>query len=359
MVVAALFLICCILLGFALIKLNNYDYQCQSKKPVQFYSSCKVHQENVTIFMDAFDWLNKNCFVDRYIKFLEAGQNCPQLPGGGICIFSTTDKCSDGMLSYAVHSDVGYQRQHQDQIMIAFTMESEKGSYVHFPGNYDYDIKVSYHRDSTIPYPFFCEGDRALQLIVHGQPVVPQGRSKVLGMISNCDSPYRNEYITYLMKYLEIEQLGRCFQTKKVKVSDTRRLANWEDKKLEFLKDSKYKYILAFENTVEPDYVTEKVYHGLLNDMIPIYYGDSAIFDLIPGNHTIIYAPDYTPKQLAEFIKKIDSNETLYAGFFQNWDLKKIRMLHSNYCKEHFMCRVCRKTLELKYHQRGCNKVML
>ena len=347
------------MLGFALIKLNNYDYQCQSKKPVRFYSSCKVREENVTIFMDAFDWLNKNCFVDRYIKFLEAGQNCPQLPGGGICIFSTTDKCSDGMLSYAVRSDVGYQRQHQDQIVIAFTMESEKGSYVHFPGNYDYDIKVSYHRDSTIPYPFFCEGDRALQLIDRGQPVVPQGRSKVLGMISNCDSPYRNEYITDLMKYLEIEQLGRCYQTKNVKVSDTRRLANWEDKKLEFLKDSKYKYILAFENTVEPDYITEKVYHGLLNYMIPIYYGDSAIFHLIPGNHTIIYAPDYTPKQLAEYIKKIDSNETLYASFFQNWDLKKIRMLHSNYCKEHFMCRVCRKTLELKYHQRGCNKVIL
>ncbi|XP_065909757.1 uncharacterized protein [Dysidea avara] len=317
-----LLLICYFLLQFVLIRRNIYP--CQSKRPVRNYSSCKVHQENVTIFMDAFDWLNKKCFVDRYIKFVEAGQNCPPLPGGGICTFSTTDKCSDGILSYAVRSDVNYQRQHQDQIVIAFTMESEKGPHVHFPDNYDYDIKE-------------IEPCSLLPVVNHHCHRVDQS----------------------LMEHLEIEQLGRCYQTKKVEVSDTRRLANWEDKKLEFLKTSKYKYILAFENTVEPDYITEKVYHGLLNDMIPIYYGDSAIFHLIPGNHTILYAPDYTPKQLAEYIKKIDNDEKLYASFFQNWDLKKIRTLHNKYCSEHFMCKVCRKTLELKYHQRGCSKLKL
>jgi len=351
-----LLLVCCLLLQY-IIKLNSYS--CPIKTPNHNYSSCKVIQEDVTIFMDAFDWLNKNCFVDRYNKFVEAGQKCPPLPGGGVCTFSTTDRCSDGILSYAAHSDVWYQRQHKDQIVIAFTMESEKGSHVKFPKSYDYDIKVSYHRDSTIPYPFFCEGDRALQLITRGQPTVPQGRSKVLGMISNCKVTYRNNYVLSLMEHLEIEQLGRCYQTKRVEVSDTRKHANWEDKKLEFLRTSSYKYILAFENTVEPDYITEKVYHGLLNDMIPIFYGDLAIFHLIPGNHTIIYAPDYTPKQLAEYIKRIDQDKKLYASFFQNWDLEKIRTLHKKYCAEHFMCRVCRKTLELKYHQNGCTKVMI
>jgi len=304
--------------------------------------------------MDSFEWLNKNCFVDRYGAFLIAAENCPLLPGGGVCTFNTDFICSDAVMSYAVHSDLGYHRQYSNQILIAFTMESENGPHVHFPPNYNYDIKVSYHRDSDIPYPYICEGDRASRLINRGHPTVPQGRSKIIGLISNCHASPRAEYVMELMKYVEIDQFGKCFQTHKENFYSTRNLANWEDKKLEFLMKSKYKYILAFENAIEPDYVTEKVYHGLLTYMIPIYFGDSAVFDLIPGNHTIIYAPDFTPRKLAEYIKKIDSDETLYYSFFKNWNLEKIRTIYKKYCKDHFMCKICRKTLEIKYQKSGC-----
>lgn len=334
-------------------------YYCQFIHANSNVSSCDIHLENVTIYMDSFEWLNKKCFIGHYGTFITATEICPPFPGGGTCNVNTDYVCSDAMMSYAIHSDLGFQRQYANQILIAFTMEAEKGHYVRFPQNYKHDIKISYHRDSDIPYPFICEQDRALQLIKRGQPTVPQDRSKIIGIISNCHSSLRTKYVTELMKYIEIDQFGRCFQTHRENLFSTRKSSNWEEKKLEFLLNSNYKYILAFENTIEPDYVTEKVYHGLLTYTIPIYYGDSAVFDLIPGDHTIIYAPDFTPKKLAEYIQKIDNNQTLYSSFFRNWNLEKIKTIHEKYCKEHFMCKVCRKSLEIKYQNTGCTNAEL
>ncbi|GET85466.1 hypothetical protein, conserved [Leishmania tarentolae] len=44
----------------------------------------------------------------------------------------------------------------------------------------------------------------------------------------------------------------------------------------------KYRYVLAFENTIEDDYVTEKVYNALLSGALPLYIGAMNIADYVP-----------------------------------------------------------------------------
>ncbi|KAK7197578.1 glycosyl transferase [Novymonas esmeraldas] len=44
----------------------------------------------------------------------------------------------------------------------------------------------------------------------------------------------------------------------------------------------KYRYVIAFENTVEDDYVTEKVYNALLSGALPLYIGAQNIADYVP-----------------------------------------------------------------------------
>ncbi|KPI84270.1 putative glycosyl transferase [Leptomonas seymouri] len=44
----------------------------------------------------------------------------------------------------------------------------------------------------------------------------------------------------------------------------------------------KYKYVLAFENSIEDDYVTEKVYNALLSGALPLYVGAMNIDEYIP-----------------------------------------------------------------------------
>lgn len=320
-------------------------------------ASCQLHYKSLTIYMDSFKWLDEIWMSHLYTTYKKVSETCPRLPGGGRCTFVSDERCADGIMFNGAHSDLNFIKQHPDQIVIAFTMEPEGGPDVFFPVNYQYDIKVSFLRSSNIPIPFICERDRALQLANMGQPQLPKNRSGIVAMISNCRVKWRNEYVTELMKYIEIKLVGGCHR--KSRFSRTRRLPDWEDKKLEFLKKSKFKFLLTFENIIETDYITEKVYDALLTHTVPIYYGDSAVFDLIPGNHTIIYARDYTPKQLADYIKKIDNDEEMYSNFFKNWDLEKMSKLHKMYCYDHFMCRICKKALEVRYHQEGCVNMKL
>jgi len=322
-------------------------------------SSCQPHVKDLTIYMDSFKWLNEQWMIGLYMLYKKASEKCPTLPGGGVCTYKVDDKCADGILFYGAHSDLNFIKQHPEQIVILLSMEPEGGPDVLFPSDYHHDIKVSYVRSSNVPIPFICERERALQLYNMGQPEIPTGKREIIGLISNCKVEWRNKYITELMEHIAIDQLGECYCKKPSRFSRTRRRGNWEDKKLDFLRKSHYKYILAFENIVESDYVTEKVFHGLLTGIIPIYYGDRSVFDYIPGNHTIIYAPDYTPKQLADYINQIENDEKLYASFFKDWDLKKMLTLHEHYCYDHFMCRICRKALEVRYHQEGCTDVKL
>ena len=315
---------------------------------------CQLHLRNLTIHIDSFWYLNKNAYIDLFMEWKNISEKCPPLPGGGVCKYVVDDKCADGIF-FSVNSEVNFKKQHPDQIVISFTLEAHPEK--HRP--HVSDIKVNYERSSDIPVPYICERPRALWIYNMGQPEIPKGRQKIVGVISNCVPKLRSRYIAELMEHIAIDQIGKCFGNTNSDFFSTRMHGNWEELKLEFLRKSHYRYILAFENQILSDYVTEKVFHGLLTGVIPIYYGDRSVFDYIPGNHTIIYAPDYTPKQLAEYINKIDNDEELYASFFKNWDLKKMLSIHELYCHDHFMCRVCRKALEVRYHQEGCTNVKL
>ena len=158
------------------------------------------------------------------------------------------------------------------------------------------------------------------------------------------------------MKYVHVDQWGRCLRNTHSDFYKSRQNGlRFQRFKIDFLKENPYKFLLSFENVQnDGDYVTEKVYYGYMSRTIPIYYGDKAVFELVPGNSTcIIYANDYTPKELAELIKRIDSNDTLYSQYFTNWDLSKMRKLDEQYCSEYFMCKICRKVWE-KLYSRKC-----
>ena len=317
------------------------------------HSEC-TYNDDITIYMDAFEKLSQGFFGPEYRDFLLNSQDCPPLPGGGRCIYNHEDPCSDAILYYGARHELNYRRLFDDQILIMFTMESESGPYCHFPPADQYEIKISYRRDSTVPKLFLCQDDVAKRLVEMGQPVVSAKNKKlVASFITNCVK-WRADYIRELMKYIHIDQWGNCFKNTEGDFWKTRK-GHYSNYKIDFLQKNQYKFVISFENNVDVDYVSEKVYDAYLARTIPIYYGEEGIFDLIPGNSTFIYAKDYTPKQLADLIKRIDNDDSLYHQYFTNWDLDKLRKLDEQYCSEYFMCTTCKRVWEMMY-ERKCGR---
>ena len=315
-------------------------------------SKC-TYEKDVTIYMDAFERLIRGFFGPEYRDFLVESEKCSVLPGGGRCVFNYKNKHSDAIFYYGSLTELKFKRVFDGQIVVVFTMEAESGPYCQLPPADQYDMKISYKRNSTVPKLFLCQDNVAKQMVEMGQPdVSPHNRSLVAAFIHNCIE-WRVDYIKELMNYVHVDQWGDCLKNTPGEFYKTRH-GPYSKTKIDFLRKNRYKFVLSFENTVDPDYVSEKVYDAYLSHTIPIFYGDRAVFDLVPGDSTLVYANDYTPKELAELIKRVDSNDTLYHQYF-NWDLSKMRKLDEEYCSEYFMCRICRKVWE-SLRDRKCGK---
>ena len=98
-----------------------------------------------------------------------------------------------------------------------------------------------------------------------GQPDVPLGTENlVVGVMSNCEFEWRTKYITELMEHIHIDQWGKCLKNTPGDFWKNRCTRSFEQKKLDFLTENPYKFLMAFENTVEVDYITEKIYDSYL-----------------------------------------------------------------------------------------------
>jgi hypothetical protein len=103
-----------------------------------------------------------------------------------------------------------------------------------------------------------------------------------------------------------------------------------------FLVSTKYKFVLAFENSICKDYVTgifvvfllqikntnnnpivtEKLYNHLKLNVVPVVLGAANYSNIAPPN-SFIDASKYSPKELGNYLKILDKNDTLYNEYFE------------------------------------------
>ena len=81
--------------------------------------------------------------------------------------------------------------------------------------------------------------------------------------------------------------------------------------------ESKYKFYLSFENSICNDYVTEKFFKVLDNDIVPVVLGGADYSKLAPEK-SFIDARDFRSiADLAGYLKYLDKNATAYAEYFE------------------------------------------
>lgn len=83
------------------------------------------------------------------------------------------------------------------------------------------------------------------------------------------------------------------------------------------------------ENSVSPDYVTEKLWDGLIAGCVPVYLGAPSALSMIPDrNSIIIYDPlgggnVSTPEELDQLMHAIGSDQRRYEAMLQ-WKYRKV-----------------------------------
>eukprot|EP01041_Mallomonas_annulata_P004585 gene4585-9113_t len=122
-----------------------------------------------------------------------------------------------------------------------------------------------------------------------------KGAAYVESACRNHGNTYRNQLVEEIAKFFRVDSLGACNRTpnrpEKVKINDTRGYKNRTLAKRKAI--SKYLFYLAFENSIEPGYVTEKVFDGLSAGTVPVYLGSSYCKQLIPTEDSVIFVDSF------------------------------------------------------------------
>lgn len=207
------------------------------------------------------------------------------------------------------------------QEWIVISMESEQN--YPFLSNREimsmFDLVMTYKLDSDIPclYPNrqsygnfqgfpSCAKDKKL---AHSNDVP----NAPLVYIASNPVPRRDTFVSELMKHIKVDSLGSCLNNCSISGFGDRRGAWFTDVGRVL---GRYKFYLAFENTLCEDYVTERVLMALSFGCVPVYQGAPNIEDFLPGEQCLIKVDDFSsPAHLAEYLNYLDQNDAAYDEY--------------------------------------------
>ncbi|XP_077465325.1 GDP-fucose protein O-fucosyltransferase 4 [Stigmatopora argus] len=215
-----------------------------------------------------------------------------------------------------------------------FHEESPMNNYVlsHSPGIRLFNYTATFRRESD--YPLTLQWLPSLSYLLEPTAVSlkeknrlrREGLAPVLYMQSHCDVPSdRDRYVRELMKYIQVDSYGKCLNNKALPahLEDTSTATGEETSFMRFV--SRYKFHLALENGLCPDYMTEKLWRPLHQGCVPVYRGSPVAADWMPNNHSVIFIDDFpSPRALADFLRFLDENDTEYAHYLEFKNIRSV-----------------------------------
>ncbi|XP_028816507.1 GDP-fucose protein O-fucosyltransferase 4 [Denticeps clupeoides] len=145
------------------------------------------------------------------------------------------------------------------------------------------------------------------------------GLAPVLYMQSHCDVPSdRDRYVQELMKYIQVDSYGKCLNNMPLPqhLEDTSTATGEEGHFMAFV--ARYKFHLAMENGLCPDYITEKLWRPLHQGCVPVYRGSASVADWLPDSHSAVLVDDFpSPQKLAEFLLALDADDAAYERYLR------------------------------------------
>ena len=217
-------------------------------------------------------------------------------------------------------------------------LNSESAAYPNIidwsPWNDFFNLTMTYRTDSDVFMPYG-------KIMKHAQPPRHQKNSNKTGlvswMVSNCKTQSKRElWVKELRKYLPADSIhvyGSCGSMACSKDSRDDREECWK------MLEHKYKFYLSLENSICPDYVTEKMFEALKHDIVPIVLG-GADYDKTFPPHSFINMMDFkNMSTLADHLIALDNDAALY-GTYLAWKTK-YSVKNSRYDRNLAHCDLC------------------
>ena len=210
---------------------------------------------------------------------------------------------------YIFYSVSGYNHLKYDCIRIFYTGENIRPNFNHC----DYAMAFDYisFEDRYLRLPIYLALYRYLEIFEialdkHYNEDNFKIREKFCNMVvSNSLGDERLSFFKKLSDYKQVDSGGKTFNN----------VGGPVESKLEFQK--KYKFSMAFENSSSNGYTTEKLVDAFASGGIPIYWGDPLVTNIF-NPKAFINANNFINEiELIEFIKKMDTNDTLYLEFIK------------------------------------------
>uniref|UniRef100_A0A8C2UKA7 Fucosyltransferase n=1 Tax=Chinchilla lanigera TaxID=34839 RepID=A0A8C2UKA7_CHILA len=219
------------------------------------------------------------------------------------------------------------RKAHHDWAL--FHEESPKNNYKLFHEQVItlFNHTATFSRHSHLPLTTqYLEGVDALKSLRYLVPLQSKNnlRKRLAPLVyvqSDCDPPSdRDSYVRELMTYIEVDSYGECLRNKDLPQQLKNPTSMDADGFYRII--AQYKFILAFENAVCDDYITEKFWRPLKLGIVPVYYGSPSIKDWLPSNRSAILISEFAhPRELASYIRRLDYDDRLYKAYIE-WKLK-------------------------------------
>jgi len=151
----------------------------------------------------------------------------------------------------------------------------------------------------------------------------------IVWIASNCNSrSNRESFVRNLMKFVAIDSFGRCLNNREAGPFAMRSDgSNWNEaleNKHALLRA--YKFVLVLENTIEPSYVSEKIFDAWEAGSVPLYLGAPDIADFAVSPDAYINLQNMTPAEVGNLVESLDTDEQAYAKFhaWRNFTLEQL-----------------------------------
>ena len=136
------------------------------------------------------------------------------------------------------------------------------------------------------------------------------GKTRLVAwFVSHCNTPSaRERYVEELSKHISVDVFGRCGNL-------TCSSSSGSYNKCDRMLDSRYKFYLAFENSLCEDYVTEKFYRMYQIDIVPIVLG-AADYGRFAAPGTYLDVRNFSsPRHLANHLNLLNNRTDLYMEY--------------------------------------------